>query len=196
MSTVDLLINLKFKTEISAFKAEILLDESHEYSAQITDYPVEDGATINDHAIKQPERVTMNFLVSDTPIIIGGGGGGAIASLLGVTESQKAYDYLKDLWKNGEIFTLICKYDVFLDMAIESMTPTRNSKTGQALNFAVTFKKFNLVNAANVETSAEKATPPAKPRQQGAADKGKQTTQAAGETTSSQTSVLKGAFGS
>ena len=194
MSTVDLLIGLKFKTEIAEFKAEILLDESHEYSTTSTDYPVESGVSVSDHVIKNPQKVTLNFLVSDTPLTILGARNVA-NSLLGVTETQKAYDYFSTLWKDGEVFRLITKYEVFFDMIVESFTPSRNNRLGQALNFSVILKKFKTVQSQVSEVSAEKATPPQRPRQQGAADKGKQTTTPPSAGTATKTSILKGGLG-
>jgi hypothetical protein len=44
---------------------DVVVEESHEDSLQITEHPVEQGASINDHAFRMAEKVTIRGGVSD-----------------------------------------------------------------------------------------------------------------------------------
>src|SRR5688572_20110730 len=53
---------------VEGYAIDAAITEEHTLEAEITQYPVEDGSTISDHRRRLPRSVTMELVVSDTPI--------------------------------------------------------------------------------------------------------------------------------
>jgi len=51
-----------------AFEIDAILSENHLMRSLVTSSPVEDGATIADHIILQPEEISIRGIVSNTPV--------------------------------------------------------------------------------------------------------------------------------
>lgn len=57
------------------------------FSVEVTDHPIEDGSVVSDHAIKQPVLITVDGVVTETPI-------DADADTSGIQRVQAALDWL------------------------------------------------------------------------------------------------------
>ena len=53
---------------IDGFPMDLALSEEHRFPGEVTSYPVEQGADISDHIRTLPEEITLECIVSDTPI--------------------------------------------------------------------------------------------------------------------------------
>ena len=42
----------------------------HEYTNRPTEYPIEDGAIISDHIRQSPERLTLEIVTTNSPIVV------------------------------------------------------------------------------------------------------------------------------
>ena len=65
---ISLLLNKKKPGKIGVLEFDATIHESHEYTNTITEFPVEKGFNISDHIIRQPEKLTMEGFVTNTPI--------------------------------------------------------------------------------------------------------------------------------
>ncbi len=84
MALLSLLFTQPKLAQIGALQLDASLNESHERSSIITDHEIEDGSQINDHIRKNPEKLIITGLVSDSPLsIIGALVGTGISTLQG-----------------------------------------------------------------------------------------------------------------
>jgi hypothetical protein len=83
------LISLLFqqRAKIGVLELDCSLSETHEAPARVTEIEIESGASINDHIILQPLKLTLNGIVSKTPL----GAAGLLGSIAtaGATQAAK-----------------------------------------------------------------------------------------------------------
>ena len=128
---------LVFKRTKEKSIGDILIDsfveESHERTSKITRYPIEDGSTISDHIINDPDSVTITGVVMRTIIL---------NPDTSVDRALTAYADIIKLMKNKELVSLSTGLQTYKNMHIESFTVPRNFQTGSDLTF-----NMKLVNA-------------------------------------------------
>jgi len=121
-------------TKIGHIELDVTLSEQHAYTSSITQYPIEDGAFISDHRKVEPESISLEGLITDTPI------GGRLSS----DRSHEAFNDLVRLFKSQELVTVVTGLKVYDDMAITSLHVPKNSTTGQALKFSIKLVKVRM----------------------------------------------------
>lgn len=131
---------------------EIPLDarvgSTYRFSAEITQFPVESGATITDHVHLRPDEIQLEGMVSDTPV-------NELPTYLGLRgdreshetglRSQTAFDAMFTVWRDRLPLTVITEYMVFDDMLIESFEIPRAPDRGEAIWFTMTLRKIVTV---------------------------------------------------
>lgn len=112
--------------DIDGYLIDAVLSEEHVREAEITEFPVETGSPVTDHRRRRPVEVTIEFVVSDSPI------GEAVAARArafedgglgqGVLPSEDVRFFFESLDERGEPVTIITKlgrdYD---DMVLQSL---------------------------------------------------------------------------
>ena len=120
------------------------ITETHDSENDITQFPVEVGADITDHIRPQPERITINGIVTNTPI----------AFLAGVTTSptraEEAYAKIKSMRDNGDLVSVVTSLRQYDNMAIESFSTLRDSQNGNVVNTTITLREIFLAQTATV----------------------------------------------
>lgn len=161
---------------IGTYTIDVFVSEQHSIENEITDYPVESGSDITDNVRKKPRTVTIEGLVSDTPV-------GDIAALRQTTSANTDLDsittpfgtvtgqnpaldylpsleclaYLESLSDAGEPFSLITTIKTYPQVLLESLAVAVNEETGAALSFNAVFKILRLVT--NARTTVRVAAP-------------------------------------
>lgn len=121
------------------------LSEVHTDEAEVTEHPVESGANIADHIRKLPATIEINGLVTDTPIAI-------LASVTAkspvqgaLLPSQKrsddAYALLQQFMENGALINVSTSLRDYNNMAITSLSVTRDAANGQVLNCVASLRE-------------------------------------------------------
>jgi len=128
------------KTVIGTLVIEATLSEQHEATCTVTDQPIENGSRISDHIILDPEKVTIEGFVSDTPL----------SSTTGFN-AQATFDQLYTLREARTLLTVVTGYKVYTDMAITRISVPRDTTTGQAIRFTVELKKVNRVGSLTIQ---------------------------------------------
>lgn len=126
--------------------------EEHEFPNEVTEHPVEEGANVADHVIILPDVVTIEGVVSDTPI--------APTSLQrtpNALPSDQALVLLKGLRDSRRLTTIQTSLRVFQDVVLENLNVPRDARTGEALRFTATFRQVRLVT--NQRTTIRTAVP-------------------------------------
>jgi len=145
--------------------------------ARITDHPVESGAPISDHQIRQPIRETATATVTQSPLE-----GRVYDQPTGPERIAAAKDFLTGCW--GQLVTL-----TYHDEDLESymLTSMANERGGySARRFALEFREVVIVESQTVEIPVTQAAPSASAGLASEVDAGEQS----GETTDSSTSEI------
>lgn len=130
---LQLLFGKKYvRTSVGLVVMDAVLSEDHQYSSRVTSYPIESGTQISDHIIKEPEIVTINGVVSDTPINI----------FAPFNRSINAFERLVQVYNNREPITVITGIKTYLNMVMTNLSVPRNFQSGQSLNFNITLQKI------------------------------------------------------
>lgn len=151
---------------IAGYLVDITKMETHSLEAEVTDHPVEKGSTISDHVRLNPIEITLECLISDTPIGITAQDPsrrlgdieieGESADTL-PTPSEDAYAFLKRIRLAREPVTIETSLDRFENMVLTRLTVPRNAQTSGGLTFEVTFKEVVIVE--NLRVTVRVATP-------------------------------------
>lgn len=137
------------------------ISELHTMANTVTDQPVEEGANISDHARPDPDGLTMECIISNTPISqdqqtteVQSGSvvvqttaqQAASQQLSAVTGyAEQAYKQLKLLRDTGTLCTVLTTLTTYRSMEITNLSIPRDSKNYDALHFTITFKKVRVV---------------------------------------------------
>src|SRR5258708_22204820 len=147
---------------------DVSLSETHQTDVEVTEHHIEQGAVITDHARPKPAVVTLEGLISNTPIknLIQTGGALFVKGSAGPVED--AYRKLLFLKDNAKLSTIITKLATYKNMLLFSLTVPRDAKIGDTLKFTAIFKEIRQVTLQTI------ALPPTKqPRGKGKKNLGK-----------------------
>ena len=153
MAAVTLLFRTK-KASIGSVELDASISESHSGDVDVTDHPVESGAAISDHARAQPEKLTLEGIISNTPIAPFDEGAPPDQ-----TRAGQAYADLLVLKDAGELISVVTALRTYEDMVLVSLNVPRDAATGNVLRFSASFKQVRVVNSQTVQiTTAEDKT--------------------------------------
>lgn len=129
------------------FRFDAVVSRQHGFSAQVTEAPVEDGSTINDHIILAPRTLVLEALVSDHPLE-----NAAITAAQSAAEvrSVSAAAYLEQLWATRTLLTVVTRLRRYTGMAIERMDFSESAEVGEALAVVMTLREVRKVALAMV----------------------------------------------
>lgn len=157
---------------IGVIELDATISTSHSFKVQATQHPVERGASITDHLRPEPDVVTLEGIVSDTPVSRSQQTRAVNAAGVQVTTTSTspalfgvpgyaaaAFAKLLAIKDAGALVTLATELRTYTDMAITSLEVPRNASTGDALRFSATFQKIVLV-----ENKVTQVRPAADPR--------------------------------
>jgi hypothetical protein len=188
------------------------LSEGHAYKNTVTSFPVETGLNIADHIKQDPEELTINGIVTNSPVsffplltdfktIVNGGKDRvmtAYEALLLITGRRMvkmptaAGDYANiTIETKPKIVDISTHLRVFSDMVIEELNFDFDNKTGDSLPFKAKAKKIRKVTTQSATinyTSGSLYGSGGTPDQADEADKGQQQTK---EPTAPHMSALK-----
>lgn len=141
---------------IGSIVLDATVEERHEYSATVTDHPIEAGGFVTDHVYENPRILSVTGEITDSPVTL-------FSVLNGVSNRRiEAKDQLLELYHARERVTLVTGLEIYTDMVMEGLVFPRDQRTGRRLQFNATFKQTNFVESEIVGVAAEKAAPTAK----------------------------------
>lgn len=176
-------VSVRPARQLGGITFDAWLEESHEDSLTITDHPVEQGASISDHAYLKPRTVTLRYGVSDVPPP-----GEALTD--GARRSIAVYEKLLELQGSREPFNLVTGKRLYRNMLIETLSTVTDASSDNAMIVTIDCREVIIVNTA--VTSLPPRTRHANPNKTGGTtDTGSKQAQ-----DSSRKSALAAAFGS
>lgn len=141
----------KFGNALGNIEIDAVLDEAHDWQADATMNPVEDGSPVTDHIIEQPDKLKIRGFVSETPLVASESVRGAISTPWGESLTQPVFDLLRDLIKAREAVTVYTKYHIYDDMILTNLNIPRSAATGEAIEFTAEFVHIRKVATQTVD---------------------------------------------
>lgn len=160
------------QTVTGVIEIDATVSEQHVASAQVTEHQVERGAAIADHIRALPQRLTLEGVVSNSPIALPGTqtrgvtaamqkqtastpGGGAVqfAALTfdgPLDRVRDVYAELVDAVKAGALWTITTSLAQYDEYAATSLPVPRDPSTGDSLRFTMEFTELRFVDAVEV----------------------------------------------
>lgn len=144
---------------IDGYEIDAVPSEDHSFASEVTSHPVEEGADITDHVRAQPITVSLDCVVSDTPV-------GEMATRRGDVDadgvpmarpSSVAFERLVAIRDARQPVVVETALHVYRDMVLQSLSVPRAVGNGDALRFRATFVQVKLVK--NERTFVQVATP-------------------------------------
>jgi hypothetical protein len=126
-----------------SIQLDAVIRESFSTPIRPTLNPIENGAQITDHAVREPRFYTMDAGISDTPlgVVAFGQVVDNITGLIGdstgngLTRSQQAYALLVKLQYQMEPITIVTGLNILRNMLILDIRPTKTKDDAGALLF-------------------------------------------------------------
>ena len=128
----------KFGNQFGNIELDATLEETHEWMAEATMNPVEEGAPVTDHVIEQPDKIRIKGFITNSPITSG-------ISFSQISKTQEVVDMLYDLIKEKEPVTLYTKYRVYTEMVLTNVSIPRAAGVGDAIEFNADFVNIRKV---------------------------------------------------
>lgn len=122
LSSASVPVILRPQRSLGGITFDAVIEESHEDTLEITEHPVEHGASMSDHAFRTPARVSIRAGSSDSA--------GGVA---GERASVALYEALLALQRNREPFEIVTGKRKYSNMLLETLTVLTDAATENAL---------------------------------------------------------------
>ena len=175
MATAQLaLLYQPFNAIIDQLVLDASIKEEHSAEVDVTDHAVEQGSSITDHARPKPEEVTIEGVVSNTPLNrfqtlraesfdgVAWQTSAAVNAVRGMPgAAESAYRALRDLRDTPKLVTIVTALRTYDNMLLTSLKVPRDAQTGDCLRFEAKFKQVRIVTngVTVVATKVTKAVP-------------------------------------
>lgn len=140
-----------FGNSLGNIELDAVLDESHDWQADATMNPVEEGSPVTDHIIEQPDKLKIRGFISETPLVASESVRGANSTPWAESLTQPVFDLLRDLIKARETVTVYTKYRIYDDMVLTNLNIPRSAATGEAIEFTAEFVHIRKVATQTVD---------------------------------------------
>lgn len=131
----------KQPVSINGIEFDALIEESRTLEATVPEYSVESGFSVSDAIILSPEKLDMTLFVTNTPVTWYSRHGGDKNRVDSVVKQ------LEELYYAGEPVTIVTSDATYSNMAIESLTFSKNTENGYAREIPISFKKIRITSA-------------------------------------------------
>ena len=138
--------NREFK--VGSISFDLILNENHSMSNEITEHDVEDGSVITDHIKNNLQSGSLVGLVTNFTISFGN-------DAILANRAQDAFDAMERLWKERTLLTIITVLKVYENVAITNVSVARSEASGEANAFSVSFRQMNIVKLKTTQIDAK-----------------------------------------
>ena len=141
------------KTNIGGYFFDGFIDNEHQDDLEITSHPVQNGASVADHAYLKPATLTMHIKMSDvlTDIVPG-------QFTKDYTRSVSAYNVLRDLQAQRVPLRVHTRLRAYENMLIKSIVANDDYTTVNGLDCTVTMQEILVAQTQTVKVSKRQQT--------------------------------------
>lgn len=160
------------KRYIGGVRLDAVIRESHSSPIRLTQNPVEKGADVTDHAIIEPKKLTIEGVVSDTPL-----GFRAVSDLIDTatgyfgasssdseTRSQIAFNDLNKLKDARDEIEIQTGLKLYPNMMILDIKVDQDKDTSRAIFMTIECQEVIIVETEVVELSKDQLSGPIIPK--------------------------------
>lgn len=149
---------------------ELVLDavvrETHNFSSEISEHPVENGCVIADHVYNKPISLELDCIITNTPmswVVVT-----ALDSLKRFSLDQSnnfselAFRKIEEIFSKRELITIATSLKDYDNMVLESLSVERGGGNSASLHFTCTAKQIRVVEQARIpvpKPKVERAKP-------------------------------------
>ncbi len=131
---------------IAGIEGDALISEDVNYSADIPEYPVENGFNVSDTIILKPFQLSITFYISDSPATWRSRRGHEPSA----NRTQKICNKLEDLYFRRQLVKVVTTDKIYTNMGIVSLTISHSSGMGYARQAQMTLKKVYVTKRKTV----------------------------------------------
>lgn len=169
-------VAFRVQRKIAGLVQGVVLQEQHEDALEITEHPVQQGASIADHAFKRPATLSMHVAWSASPStqgLLAGLKSGQLAGLKaikalamkepapGASYLSGVYDKLRELQESREPFDIITGKRIYSNMLLQSLAVTTDPQSEFVLMVRATFRQVIIVSTQVVTAPPAQQAQPA-----------------------------------
>ncbi len=140
------------KRTIGPINVQVVKNEATSDILTITKQPIQQGASITDHAYKEPTVFSVNVLFQDNSL-------SQILSPFGNTGLAKIYKSLLDLQSSRVPFDIVTPKRVYTNMLMASLGMTTDKETENCLAISASFQQIIIVNVTLTTSRANLSNP-------------------------------------
>lgn len=159
-------VTLITSPDLQPLELDATVTASHQAEIEVTDHPVEEGANITDHARAKPLVLTLEGVISSTPLnasqtdrVIQNLGGGFVG------HAEDGYQRLETIRTTRQLLKIATELRTYNNMMMTQLNVPRDGKTGDALRFTATFKEVRLAEIRRKEVTVQTKDPKGKDKQ-------------------------------
>ena len=157
--------NTMVHTSAGTLYFDAVLHADHNSSVTVTEHAVQTGAVISDHAIIDPQEISLEIGMTD----VKGGDGSSV----------QAYQQFLSVMRQREPCTVVTRLGSYQNMVLTSISAPDDYTTMKALKATLIFKQVRIVSVATVKiqdaVSGSKPSVVSAPQATAAADQSQQT---------------------
>jgi hypothetical protein len=132
-----------------ALPVDAIITEAFAKTTEPTNSPVEDGSDVSDHVVLKPDKLTLECVVSDTPVSLLA----ALGSFASRGKTSPVLDcitFLNALVESRQLFDFVGSMQYYKGYVMTSWVPIKNSKLGSSIEFTCQMQKLRIVNSSIV----------------------------------------------
>ena len=156
------------KARLGELVVDAFLKETHTFSSEVTEHPVESGIAIVDHVNNKPFCLSIDGIISNTPMSLVGLT--AFDSMTRYFEGENndfaliAFEKIEDLFAKREPITIATSLKTYHKMVFESLSVERGGGAHESLHFTCSAKQIRLAHQKRIKIPEPKVSR-AKPKQ-------------------------------
>ena len=153
--------------KVGSVELDLILDEDHSKSAQVTENPLQDGRAISDGIFIELQEGSLTGLVTNHSVKIAEERAKQLElqdseTLMAEAENYQLENRAKQAWVDlkavmdaKQPVTIVTSLEVYDNVAITNISTERNGNSGDALEIKVSFRQILTVSLMEHEVTAQ-----------------------------------------
>lgn len=153
--------------KVGSVELDLILDEDHSKSAQVTENPLQDGRSISDGIFLELQEGSLTGLVTNHSVKIAEKRAKQLElqdseTLMAEAENYQLENRAKQAWVDlkavmdaKQPVTIVTSLEVYDNVAITNISTERNGDSGDALEIKVSFRQILTVSLMEHEVTAQ-----------------------------------------
>lgn len=153
--------------KVGSVELDLILDEDHSKSAQVTENPLQDGRAISDGIFLELQEGSLTGLVTNHSVKIAEERAKQLElqdseTLMAEAENYQLENRAKQAWVDlkavmdaKQPVTIVTSLEVYDNVAITNISTERNGDSGDALEIKVSFRQILTVSLKEHEVTAQ-----------------------------------------